>query len=84
MFDLIYTDIWGPYNGENMCNTRFILTVVEDHSRVLWTFMLETTEKVYEVMEKFIKMVQIQFGKIIKGFRSDNGSEFKSNGSSNY
>lgn len=53
-----------------------MLTAVEDYSRVARTFLLDTKENVYDVFCNFIKMVQTQFGKVIKFLRSDHGSEF--------
>lgn len=33
LFELIHADVWGPYSEESVCNTKFVLTIVEDHSR---------------------------------------------------
>lgn len=76
LFDMVHVDVWGPYSAENLCSTRYILTIVEDHSRVVWTYLLENKEKVHEVMHTYIKMVQNQFGRVVKVLRTDNGTEF--------
>lgn len=76
LFNLVHADLGGPYAAENLCSTRYILTVVEDHSRVIWTYLLDCKEKVCEVLQNYIKMVYTQFGKVIKAFRTDNGREF--------
>lgn len=35
LFDLVHGDLWGPYNEANVCETKYMLTLVEDHSRVI-------------------------------------------------
>lgn len=79
LFELIHVDIWGSYSEDNICSTKFMLTIVEDFSRVTWTFMLDNKGEVYKVFIAYVKMIQTQFDKTIKVVRSDNGSEFLSN-----
>lgn len=76
LFELIHGDIWGPYGDENVNNTKFVLTLVEDHSRVIWTYLLQSKDQVPTVLYTFIKIVENQFDAHIKYFRSDNGKEF--------
>lgn len=40
-FDLIHTDIWGPYEVPTRGKFRFFLTLVDDHSRMTWVYLLE-------------------------------------------
>lgn len=68
--------MWGPYGEENLNNTRYVLTLVEDHSRVIWTYLLHSKEEVCEALRGYIILVQNQFNAQIKSFRSDNGTEF--------
>lgn len=76
LFELVHADVWGPYGEENVCNTHFVLTLVVDHSRMIWTYLLSSKELVCSILEAFIHMVKNQFLKDIKCFRTDNGSEF--------
>lgn len=55
-----------------------MLTIVEDHSRVTWIYLLDSKEKVFGVFHTFIKMVQNQFGRTMKVLRTDQGGEFMS------
>lgn len=73
---MVHVDVWGPYAAKSLCSTRYILTIVEDHSRAVWTYLLESKEKVYEIMETYVRMVQNQFGIMVKVLRTDNGTEF--------
>lgn len=76
LFELVHGDVWGPYGEESVCNTKYVLTLVEDHSRTIWTYLLQSKEQVAGVLHAYIKMVENHFEKRIKIFRSDNGSEF--------
>ncbi|KAL0309706.1 UNVERIFIED_CONTAM: Retrovirus-related Pol polyprotein from transposon TNT 1-94 [Sesamum radiatum] len=76
IFDLVHMDLWGPYKANSISGCTYLLTLVDDHSRCLWIFLLKQKNQVPTVLHSFCSMVQNQFGKGIKIFRSDNGSEF--------
>lgn len=75
-FELVHADIWGPYKEENVCSTKYMLTLVEDHSRLICIYLLSGKEQVADVLKAFIIMVKTQFHTDIKKFRTDNRSEF--------
>ncbi|KAL2239042.1 UNVERIFIED_CONTAM: Retrovirus-related Pol polyprotein from transposon RE2 [Sesamum indicum] len=78
-FDLIHLDVWGPYTTQTISNCSYILTILDDHSRSLWTFLLKQKSQVVSVLKSFVSMVKTQFSRKIKVIRSDNGSEFLNN-----
>lgn len=39
-FDLVHVDLWGPYRHPDVTEAHYILTVLDDHTRSLWTFLL--------------------------------------------
>ena len=49
---------------------------IDDCTRMTWVYLLKRKDEVTEVFKSFYTMVQNQFGKGIKFFRSDNGGEF--------
>lgn len=61
-----------------MCNSFYFLTIVDDHSRGVWVFLLHNKAQVKATLRSFVKMVERQFQKNIKIVRSDNGTEFTS------
>lgn len=61
LFDLVHGDLWGPYSEANICETRYMFTLVEDHSRAIWTYMLHSKDQVYEVLKCFLEMIKTQF-----------------------
>lgn len=76
MFEMVHADVWGPYGVDNVNNCKFVLTLVEDHSRAIWTYLLNSKDQVALVLHAFVRMVEVHFEKHIKFFRSDNGTEF--------
>lgn len=47
-FDIVHVDIYGPYKHESITGVRYFLTLVDDHSKVTWIFLMR--EKVRLVM----------------------------------
>ncbi|KAL0366931.1 UNVERIFIED_CONTAM: Retrovirus-related Pol polyprotein from transposon RE2 [Sesamum radiatum] len=76
IFDLVHMDLWGPYKANSISGYTYLLTLVDDHSRCMWIFLLKQRNLVPTTLKGFCSMVHNQFGKGIKVFRSDNGSEF--------
>ncbi|KAF7841340.1 putative ribonuclease H-like domain-containing protein [Senna tora] len=41
IFDLVHMDLWGPYKYQSITNmAHYFLTIVDDYSRAVWTFLL--------------------------------------------
>ncbi|KAJ0432465.1 putative RNA-directed DNA polymerase, Protochlorophyllide reductase [Helianthus annuus] len=78
-FDLIHCDIWGKYRRQSTSHANFFLTIVDDYSRAVWTFLISHKNEASDCLINFQKMVKTQFGKLIKRIRCDNGGEFTSN-----
>lgn len=74
IFDLIHVDLWGPYFHETSHGCRFFLTIVDDHSRAIWTFLLATKQHVFTQLTHFCAYVENQFHTTVKAFRSDHGT----------
>ena len=74
-FDLVHCDIWGPYSEYSHSGYRFFLTLVDDCTRFTRVFLLKHKFDVSLIIPKFFNMVQTQFNKKIKEFRSDNAKE---------
>ena len=75
IFDLVHIDLWGPYRVQTITSGRYFLTILDDHSRVTWTFLINNKEQVKTVLHNFIAYVQNQFNVNIKVIRTDNGTE---------
>ena len=75
-FDMIHTDLWGPYRTESSSGARYFLTVVDDYSRGVWIYLLKDKTEAPIQLKNFLSMVHTQFQTIVRTIRSDNGSEF--------
>nr|GEV19443.1 ribonuclease H-like domain-containing protein [Tanacetum cinerariifolium] len=76
---LVHLDDWGPYKIISRYGFRYFLTVVDDYSRAVWTYMLKGKDDVYDSIVNFVNMLSKQFETNMKVFRSDNGFEFINN-----
>ncbi|KAL4311038.1 hypothetical protein GQ457_01G026440 [Hibiscus cannabinus] len=75
-FSLIHIDLWGPYRVSTHGGHRFFLTIVDDHSRMSWVYLLKLKSDAILSLQTFFNMVKTQFSATIQVVRSDNGSEF--------
>lgn len=76
LFDMVDADLWWPFGQENICSVRCMLTLVEDHIRMIWTYMLSSKDQVPETLRKFVDMMKTQFHVDIKKFKTNHGTEF--------
>ncbi|KAG7552461.1 Integrase catalytic core [Arabidopsis thaliana x Arabidopsis arenosa] len=60
------------------CGALYFLTIGDDNSRAVWTYLILANSEVAVHLKQFVAMALQQFGKKIKVVRSDNGSEFLS------
>ena len=56
--------------------SRYFVIFVDDYSRYSWIFNMKNRSKLLQVYSNFVKMVETQFSKRIKIFRSDNALEY--------
>jgi hypothetical protein len=76
-FDLVHCDIWGPNSVIAVDGSRFFLTIVDDHSRTTWVYMLRNKSDTRSCFMTFYSLIETQFHTKIKTIRSDNGAEFR-------
>ena len=74
-FDLVHCDIWGPFNTATYHGMRYFLTLVDDHSHFTWIYLLHHKSEAPSCIKQFFLMVETQFDRKIKQFRSDNAKE---------
>ncbi|GJS95733.1 putative RNA-directed DNA polymerase [Tanacetum coccineum] len=74
--DLVHLDLWGPYKVTSPEGFKYFLTVVDDYSRAVWLYLIKTKDEVSFYLTLFYNLIENQFNKRIKIFRSDNGTEF--------
>ena len=45
-FNLLHIDLWGPYRTPANIGCRYFLTILDDHTRVTWTHLLQSNVQV--------------------------------------
>ena len=75
-FDLLHIDTWGPYKVLTRRKFKYFLTVVDDHSRMIWLFLLTAKSDFFNTIQTFANFVLNQYGANIKVIRTDNAPEF--------
>ena len=74
--DLIHSDVWGSSFISIIGGSRYFVVFVDDYSRYSWIFNMKYRSELLQVYSNFAKMVETQFSKRIKIFRSDNAFEY--------
>ena len=76
-FDLIHSDVWGPSPIATQGGSRYFIIFVDDFSRYTWIYLFKHRSELSQIYRDFTKMIETQFSKPIKVFRSDNAQEYK-------
>ncbi|KAG9458911.1 hypothetical protein H6P81_003419 [Aristolochia fimbriata] len=77
-FDLIYSDVWGPASISTMGGSAYYVVFIDDFSRFVWVYLLQSRSAFYTAYVEFSTMVRLSLFKSIKIFRSDSGGEYVS------
>lgn len=75
-FDLIHIEIWGPYKECTKRDCRYFLTVVDDHTRYTWLYLLKLKYDTVYTLQKISNYVKTHFNASGKNLRSDNALEY--------
>ena len=75
-FSLIHGNIWGPSRVENITRAHWFLLLVDDHTRLSWTFLMKNKSETSQIFQPFHKMIQNQFQTNIQVFKTDNARDF--------
>ncbi|XP_056687299.1 uncharacterized protein [Spinacia oleracea] len=62
-FELIHVDLWGSYKVKSLDGASYFLNVLDDHSRITWTYLLHNKMQVAKVISEFLAKVETQFDK---------------------
>ena len=76
-FDIIHSDVWGPSPISTPGRSCYFVIFVDDFSQYTWIYLFQNRYELYQIYRDFTKMIETQFFKPIKVFRSDNAQEYK-------
>lgn len=74
--DLVHSDVCGPVEVPSLGGSRFFITFMDDATRKVFVYCLESKGQVTEAYEQFKSPVERQTGKKLKILQTDNGTEY--------
>lgn len=78
VLDLVHTDLCGPIDVPTPRGNRYVMTMIDDHSRYSTIYLLKNKSEAEEKIKEFVELVANQFGKKPRVIRSDGGGEYSS------
>ena len=68
---------WGPSPITTQGGSRYFVIFVDDFSIYTYIYLFKNRSELSQIYRDFTKMIETQFSKPIKVFRSDNAQEYK-------
>ena len=59
IFDLVHVDTWGPYRTPTREKYKYFLTVVDDHFRMVWVYLMQHKSEFFSKIRHSITMCTI-------------------------
>ncbi|CAN1822216.1 Retrovirus-related Pol polyprotein from transposon TNT 1-94, partial [Linum perenne] len=75
-FSIIHSDIWGPSRVASLNGTRWFITMIDEHTRMTWTFLMKEKSDTARVFKTFYTMIENQFQTKIRVLRTDNAKDY--------
>nr|GFA93526.1 putative ribonuclease H-like domain-containing protein [Tanacetum cinerariifolium] len=76
VLNTLHMDLCGPMRVQTINGKKYILVIVDDHSRFTWVKFLRSKDETPEVVIKFITQIQVGLNKTVRYVCTDNGTEF--------
>ncbi|CAI7866573.1 unnamed protein product [Closterium sp. NIES-53] len=77
---LVHIDVVGRTRAPSLSGNRYFLTIVDDHTRVVWAYSLKTKGEVAAaVLKEWMPRARRESGHKVKVMHTDNGGEFIGN-----
>ena len=68
--------MFGDLPVASIGGSRYFVVFIDNYSRYSWIFPMKSRSEILPIYNNFAKMVETQFSKRIKTFRSDNALEY--------
>lgn len=75
---LIHSDLCGPMQNTSFSGSKYLLTFIDDATRMVWVYFLKAKSEVLQTFNRFKNLVENQSNNKIKKLRTDRGSEYLS------
>lgn len=76
--ELVHSDLCEFEGILTRNGKRYLMTFIDDYSNFTYVYLLKTKNEAIDMFRTYIAEVENQFGKKIKRFRSDRGTEYDS------
>ena len=70
MLDLVYSDVCGPIDMGSIGGNKNFVTFIDDASRKVWVYFMNTKDQVFEHFKKFHAMAKRKKRKPLKCLRT--------------
>jgi Integrase core domain len=74
----------GPITPQTPADNKYFLLMVDDYSRYMWIVLLKSKDKAFQAFKEIKVAAEVETNAKLKAFRTDRGSEFKSNEFNDY
>lgn len=81
---LIHFELCVPMHVQSTNGNKYLLTFVNDYTRMCWVYLLKEKSQVFSTFENFHLWITNQTQLNIGTVQSDNGGEYTSNGFEKY
>ena len=75
-FDLIHTDLSGPWPVSFYGGSLYYITFIDDATRCSWIRFMKHKSETNQVIQNFVREMELHYGTKIKAFRSDNDGKY--------
>ncbi len=75
-FDLIHTDLSGPFPVPSFGGSLYYMSLIDDSTRTTWIRFMKHKSETTKLVKDFVTEMETQHGIRIKRFRCDNGREY--------
>lgn len=82
--ELLHADLCGPITPHTIACNQYFLQIVDDYSRFMWVFIINTKDEAFTDFKKFKTQVENETNFKVKTLRTDRGGEFTSNDFNDY
>jgi hypothetical protein len=84
ILEYVHADLWGPSLKKSLGVGSYILTIIDDYSRKVWSYFLKHKYEAFDAFRKWKVMIEKQTEKKVKLLRTDNVMKFCSNKFNDY
>ena len=72
----VHADLWGRSRKPSYGGARYILTIIDDYSRNVWSYFLKNKDDTFAAFTEQKVMIERQTEKKVKAIRINNGENF--------